>query len=131
MESAAPALKEQMLSAVELAHGHVEESEEFRAQLQEKVAAEVFLSPSRFAHLFAQEVGLPFRRYVLWRKLSRALQLIGRGQSLSSAAHGSGFSDSAHLTRTFHQMFGLAPTVMLGGGELYEIPAPFDLPTGG
>jgi hypothetical protein len=41
MESAAPALREQMLSAVELAHGHTSESEEFRARLQENVAAEV------------------------------------------------------------------------------------------
>jgi AraC-like DNA-binding protein len=97
----------------------------------EDVARMVFLSPSRFAHLFAEEVGLPFRRYVLWRKLSRALQTIARGSSLSAAAHTSGFSDSAHLTRTFYQMFGMAPTAMLGKGELYEIPAPFELATSG
>ncbi|HET9982342.1 MAG TPA: AraC family transcriptional regulator [Longimicrobiales bacterium] len=95
------------------------------------VARTVFLSPSRFAHLFAEEVGLPFRRYVLWRKLSRALQGIARGSSLSAAAHASGFSDSAHLTRTFYQMFGMAPTAMLGRGELYEIPAPFELAASG
>ena len=121
-----PAMDARVIRALEL----VRQDNASRIPL-EKVAAQVFLSPSRFAHLFAEEVGLPFRRYVLWRKLSRALQLIGRGESLSTAAHGSGFSDSAHLTRTFHQMFGLAPTVMLGGGELYEIPAPFDLPTEG
>lgn len=121
-----PAMDTRVIRALEL----IRQSNASRIPL-EQVAAEVFLSPSRFAHLFAEEVGLPFRRYVLWRKLSRALQLISRGQSLSSAAHESGFSDSAHLTRTFHQMFGIPPTVMLGGGELYEIPAPFDLPTGG
>jgi AraC-like DNA-binding protein len=94
----------------------------------EDVAAMVFLSPSRFAHVFAEEVGLPFRRYVLWRKLTRAMLLISRGSSLSTAAHASGFADAAHMTRTFHQMFGMNPKALLGRGELYEIPAPFDLP---
>lgn len=74
-------------------------------------------------------MGLTFRRYVLWRKLARALQLVGRGNSLSAAAHASGFSDSAHLTRTVYQMFGMSPTTMLGRGELYEIAAPFELPS--
>jgi hypothetical protein len=37
----------------------------------EDAAAMAFLSPSRFAHVFTQQVGLPFRRYMLWRKLTR------------------------------------------------------------
>jgi AraC-like DNA-binding protein len=93
----------------------------------EEVAKEVCLSPSRFAHLFSEEVGLPFRRYLLWRKVNRAMQAFGRGQTLSAAAHASGFADSAHLTRTWHQMFGLAPTAMMAAAEFYEIPAPFTL----
>lgn len=92
----------------------------------EEVAAAVFLSPSRFAHVFSETVGLPFRRYVLWRKLARAMQLVARGKTLSAAAHGGGFADSAHLTRTFYQMFGISPTLMLGRGELYDMPAPFE-----
>ena len=93
----------------------------------EDVARKVFLSPSRLAHLFAEEVGLPFRRYVLWRKLTRAMMVISRGSTLSAAAHTSGFADAAHMTRTFHQMFGMNPKALLGRGELYEIPAPFEL----
>lgn len=94
---------------------------------QEEAARQVFLSPSRFAHLFTAEVGLPFRRYLLWRKLGLAIGSVARGGSLSTAAHEAGFADSAHLTRTFHQMFGLAPSVMVGTAEFHEIPAPFDL----
>jgi AraC-like DNA-binding protein len=91
------------------------------------VAAQVFLSPSRFAHLFAAEVGLPFRRYLLWRKLNRAMGEFGRGATLSAAAHAAGFADSAHLTRTWRAMFGITPSTMVGRAEFYEIPAPFEV----
>ena len=79
----------------------------------EEVADTVFLSPSRFAHLFSENVGLPFRRYLLWRKLGRAMLAIGRGVSLSQAAHEAGFADSAHLTRTSKQLAGVRPAMML------------------
>lgn len=92
------------------------------------VARAVFLSPSRFAHLFSDEVGLPFRRYVLWRRLTRAMMAVGRGSTLSAAAHACGFADSAHLTRACTQMFGTRPSLLLKAGEFYEIPAPFELP---
>lgn len=97
-----------------------------RASLDE-VARAVFLSPSRFAHLFRDEVGLPFRRYLLWRRLTRAMVAVGRGSTLSAAAHASGFADSAHLTRTCYQMLGQPPSVLMKPGEFYEIPAPFEL----
>jgi AraC family transcriptional regulator len=90
----------------------------------EDAAATVFLSPSRFAHLFTEHVGLPFRRYVLWRKLMRAMVRRGHGLTLTEAAHAGGFSDSAHLTRTFYQMFGLPPSVMLQG-EITATESPF------
>ena len=92
------------------------------------VAAHVFLSPSRFQHLFKEQLGLPFRRYLLWRKLTRALLAVGRGMSLSAAAHAAGFSDSAHFTRTCYQMFGIPPSFLIGRGVHHEIPAPFELP---
>jgi AraC family transcriptional regulator len=90
-------------------------------------AATAFLSPSRFAHLFTEQVGLPFRRYMLWRKLTRALLGVGRGQGLSAAAYAAGFADAAHLTRTCNQMFGIPPSVMMRG-EFFEIPPPFESP---
>ncbi|HEX2165743.1 MAG TPA: helix-turn-helix transcriptional regulator, partial [Longimicrobiales bacterium] len=88
-------------------------------------AALVFLSPGRFAHLFTEHVGLPFRRYLLWRKLTRAILRVGRGSSLSEAAHAAGFSDAAHFTRTCNQMFGITPSFMMQG-EFFEIAPPFE-----
>jgi AraC family transcriptional regulator len=99
-------------------------SDELRMSIDE--AAEMaFLSPSRFAHLFKQQVGLPFRRYMLWRKLTRAMLIIGRERTISTAAHAADFADAAHLTRTFYQMVGLPPSVLMQG-EFFEIPPPFE-----
>ena len=102
-------------------------AQDARAVSLEEAAREVFLSPSRFAHLVTAELGLPFRRYLLWRKLNRAMHGFGRGATLTDAAYEAGFSDSAHLTRTFYQMFGIPPTVMMGRAEFYEVPAPFEI----
>lgn len=96
--------------------------DELRLSLEE-AAALVHLSPGRFAHLFKEEVGLPFRRYMLWRKVTRAMLAIGRERTLAAAAQQGDFADAAHLTRTFHQMFGIPPSVMMRG-EYFEIPPP-------
>ena len=101
----------------------IRESDELRMSIED-AAAKAFLSPSRFAHQFKQQVGLPFRRYMLWRKLTRAMLVIGRGQTISTAAHEADFADAAHLTRTFYQMFGLPPSSLMQG-EFFEIAAPF------
>lgn len=74
----------------------------------EDVARHVGLSPGRARHLFVDQTGLPFRTYLLWLRLMRATELFSAGSSLTSAAHGAGFSDSAHLSRTFRRMFGIA-----------------------
>jgi AraC-like DNA-binding protein len=72
-----------------------------------EAAATACLSESRFSHLFAAEIGLPFRTYLLWRRLTLAVERIASGASLTVAAHEAGFADSAHFSRTFHRMFGV------------------------
>jgi len=71
-------------------------------------AAHVGLSNGRARHLFVEHTGLPFRTYLLWLRLMRAVELFAAGSSLTEAAHGAGFSDSSHLSRTFRRMFGIA-----------------------
>lgn len=85
-----------------------------REQLDEpvllaRVANAVSLSADRFRHLFIAETGMRFRPYVLWLRIDRALGLYVEGKSLTEAAHAAGFADSAHLSRTFRRMFGVAP----------------------
>jgi AraC-like DNA-binding protein len=77
----------------------------------ENAAAMAFLSPSCFAYLFKDQVGLPFSRYMLWRKLTRAMVAIGAGRTIAAPAQAADFADAAHLTRTFHQIAGMAPSI--------------------
>jgi len=68
------------------------------------------LSPSRFMHAFTESVGVPLRPYILWLRLQAAACDLMDGASVTNAAHRAGFSDGAHLTRTFRRMFGTTPT---------------------
>lgn len=64
------------------------------------------LSPSRFQHLFAHEVGVPFRRFRIWQRLRGAIGEIVAGSRFTDAAHRAGFFDQAHFARAFRQAFG-------------------------
>lgn len=76
-------------------------------------AAEIAcLSESRFSHLFVAEIGLPFRTYLLWRRMRLAVSSVASGTSLTSAAHEAGFADSAHFSRTFLRMFGVQASLL-------------------
>lgn len=80
-----------------------------------RLAAAVGLSSGRLIHLFTREMGLPIRRYVLWLRLRDVVISLVAGASLTEAAHRAGFSDSAHLSRTFRGMFGFPPSLIAEG----------------
>lgn len=69
----------------------------------------VFLSESRLSHLFKKVMGISFSSYLLYLKLKKAMELVQLGRSCTDAAYEAGFSDSAHLSRTFKQKFGMSP----------------------
>jgi AraC-like DNA-binding protein len=71
------------------------------------VARKMGLSPGRARHLFVEQTGLPFRTYLLWLRIMKAVGSFAGGSSLTEAAHEAGFADSAHFSRTFRRMFGL------------------------
>jgi AraC-like DNA-binding protein len=100
-------------------------SDDLRISL-DQAADMAFLSPTRFAHLFKDQVGLPFSRYMLWRKLTRAMVAIGSEGTIAAAAHAADFADAAHLTRTFYQMVGMAPSALMRG-DFIEIASPFKM----
>jgi len=102
----------------------IRESDDLRMSL-DKAADMACLSPTRFAHLFRDQVGLPFSRYMLWRKLTRAMVAIASERTIAAAAHAADFADAAHLTRTFYQMVGMAPSALMKG-DFIEIASPFN-----
>lgn len=77
-----------------------------------KAAQGIYLSPSRLRHLFVEQTGLPFKTYLLWLRLVRAVQVYSEGKSLTEAAHLAGFSDSAHFSRIFRRTFGLPASTL-------------------
>jgi AraC-like DNA-binding protein len=74
------------------------------------------MSPSRFQSLFRQTVGMPFRRYRLWRRMAIVLKRVAEGETLTNAAFDAGFASSAHLSATFKAMFGLTPSSLIARG---------------
>jgi AraC family transcriptional regulator len=101
---------ERILRAIDYISTHLESK-----LTLEEVAAEAFLSPSRFRHLFVEQTGLGLRPYILWRRFLRVWELAMTGESMSAAAHAAGFADAAHLTRTCRRMFGFPPSVLRVG----------------
>ena len=78
----------------------------------ESLARWTGLSSSRLMHVFTESVGIPLRPYLRWLRFQRAATAIVAGSPLSAAAMEAGFSDAAHMTRTFKRMFGLPPSAL-------------------
>jgi AraC-like DNA-binding protein len=83
----------------------------------------VGLSESRFLHLFKEQVGVPFRKYILWKKLKNAIGLVAKseGTNLTEIAHEAGFSDSAHLSKVIKSSFGLSPTEIMKNSQFIQV----------
>jgi len=86
-------------------HGNCIKPSNWRAA---EVASQLALSESRFLHLFSEELGIAWRPYLLWRRMMCAIQAMLNNGSATDAAHFAGFSDSAHLSRTFRNNFGMS-----------------------
>jgi AraC-like DNA-binding protein len=84
-------------------------------------ADSVGLSPSRCNALLTQHLGMPFRRYRLWRRMGKAMREIAAGANLTAAAHATGFNSSAHFSSAYRAMFGLAPSALLSLGVGFDM----------
>jgi AraC family transcriptional regulator len=91
-----------------------------RAITLDEVASYACLSPSRFRHVFGEQIGMGLRPYILWRRFLLVWDLLMKGGTLSEAAHAAGFADAAHLSRTSVKAFGFAPS----GIQLLNKPDP-------
>lgn len=76
----------------------------------EEIAAEVHGSPVYLTQVFQQVEGLPLYRYQLRLRLSRALDLLGEYDDLTSLGLDLGFSSHSHFTSAFRQLYGYTPS---------------------
>ena len=67
------------------------------------------LSRYAIARYFRACYGTSPYRYLVMRRLAEAKRQIIQGVPIVTAAIELGFADQSHLTRCFHQMFGLPP----------------------
>ena len=87
----------------------IRQSKSSDIQLQD-IAKQVFLSPSRLSHLFKQETGMTFKKFVLHRKLVKSLKAMHNQHNLTDASYIGGFSDQPHFTKVFKKSFGIKPS---------------------
>jgi AraC-like DNA-binding protein len=76
----------------------------------QRVAEVCGLSTSHFAHAFRRTVGVAPDRWLLRRRVERAIDMLGGGgDSLSDIALACGFSDQSHFTRVLRRATGHSP----------------------
>ena len=76
----------------------------------EELAAAHRITYSWMSRLFSHSVGIPLRDYKNWLKRRKVWQLLATDLSLTEVAYRAGFSDSAHLSRTYRRWFGMTPS---------------------
>lgn len=87
-----------------------------------KDAAEsVYLSESRFSHLFREETGISFSGYMLMQKIFCAYMQIAEGRSITEAAVAAGFSTPSHFATVNKKMFGITARDLSGDHRLYKL----------
>lgn len=80
------------------------------AHNRETLAKVAHLSPSRFAALFKEAVGLAPIDYLLRLRMQRARQLLsGSDWTISQIARAVGYSDAFYFSRLFKTHFGFSP----------------------
>ena len=76
---------------------------------QGEVAASLGLSPSRLLHLFSEQLGVPYRRFRMWKRLMLSFELLHERDNMTLAALDSGFADATHFSHAFRDTFGVNP----------------------
>ena len=79
----------------------------------EAAAAVVFLSPSRFRHLFKEQVGMSFHAYLIRLRLERVRYMLCTSRlTVVQIAEMLEIQDLSHLMRAFKRTYGVSPGAM-------------------
>ncbi|ASK33308.1 hypothetical protein CEK62_02345 [Alcanivorax sp. N3-2A] len=75
-----------------------------------QLARELGMSYFWASRIMTEVFGMSLRDYKSWRKLRRVFHLLHSNRSITEIAHTAGFTDSAHLSRTYQRWFGQPPS---------------------
>lgn len=116
MPDAHHALDARILRVIQLIKEDVSQSYSVEA-----LAERVNLSATRLVHLFKEQTGVPIRRFRQWNRMKAVAGSVAEGGTLTDAALNAGFSDSAHFSRAFRNMFGTKPSLLFNRAAELEI----------
>jgi AraC-like DNA-binding protein len=77
---------------------------------QFELANRIGMERTRALRSFKHATGMTFRAFKNWAGVQAAARQIAEGELVRTAALDAGFSDSAHLTRSFRIAFGTTPS---------------------
>lgn len=86
-----------------------------RRMSQRELAQRLGLERTRALRCFKAATGQSFRQFKLWSAMQYAAEQMKGGALVRTAAMDAGFADTAHLSRLFHQIFGLTPSAAIAG----------------
>ncbi len=87
----------------------------------EDYAREIFLSPSRFLHLFKLNTGVSFRSLRMWKRARRFLDHASGDNSLTDVALDLGYPDSSHFSHSIRRTYGLKPRSIRQGSRHLKV----------
>jgi AraC family transcriptional regulator len=96
-----------LAAALALVDDAVEEGERIALSV---AARHCGVHPVHLARTFPRFTGCTFSRYVLRRRVAKALRELERGGAVADAAARCGFADQAHLCRSFKRETGVTPS---------------------
>ncbi|MEB8339027.1 AraC family transcriptional regulator, partial [Streptomyces endophyticus] len=83
------------------------------------LARQVTLSPSRFAHLYAEQTGRTPMQAVRAARLGHAQRLLDATDlDIGQVARASGFASPFHFSRAFRERFGVPPSGYRAGASV-------------
>lgn len=81
----------------------------------ESLAAEFFVSKYHLSHEFSRQVGTSVYRYIIFRRLMQAKELMVAGQAPGEVYQKCGFGDYANFYRAFKEEYGISPREFAAG----------------